>query len=69
MQWQPLVLPSYRGDSRAVFVVGPAGKPDHEHRRRSRRLRRICPTGVRNPDGPAPTLVSTPVALRSSATG
>jgi hypothetical protein len=21
--WQPLVLPSYRGDSRAVFVVGP----------------------------------------------
>jgi len=31
MQWQPLVLPSYRGDSRAVFVVGPAGRPDHEH--------------------------------------
>jgi hypothetical protein len=27
MQWQPLVLPSYRGDSRAVFVVGPAGRP------------------------------------------
>ena len=25
LQWQPLVLPSYRGDSRAVFVVGPAG--------------------------------------------
>jgi hypothetical protein len=24
-QWQPLVLPSYRGDSSAVFVVGPAG--------------------------------------------
>jgi hypothetical protein len=23
MQWQPLVLLSYRGDSRAVFVVGP----------------------------------------------
>jgi hypothetical protein len=22
MQWQPLVLPLYRGDSRAVFVVG-----------------------------------------------
>ena len=20
----------YRGDSRAVFVVGPAGRPDHE---------------------------------------
>jgi hypothetical protein len=26
LQWQPLVLPSYRGDSRAVFVVGPAGR-------------------------------------------
>ena len=25
LQWQPLVLPSYRGDSRAVFVVRPAG--------------------------------------------
>jgi len=25
LQWQPLVLPSYPGDSRAVFVVGPAG--------------------------------------------
>jgi hypothetical protein len=24
LQWQPLVLPSCRGDSRAVFVVGPA---------------------------------------------
>jgi hypothetical protein len=23
-------LRSYRGDSRAVFVVGPAGRPDHE---------------------------------------
>jgi hypothetical protein len=22
LQWQPLVLPSYRGDNRAVFVVG-----------------------------------------------
>jgi hypothetical protein len=27
LQWQPLVSPSYRGDSRAVFVVGPAGRP------------------------------------------
>ena len=27
LQWQPLVLPSYHGDSRAVFVVGPAGWP------------------------------------------
>jgi len=25
LQWQPLVLPSYHGDSRAVFVVRPAG--------------------------------------------
>ena len=25
LQWQPLVLLSYRGNSRAVFVVGPAG--------------------------------------------
>ena len=23
LQWQPVVLPSYRGDSRAVFVIGP----------------------------------------------
>ena len=30
LQWQPLVLPSYRGDSSAVFVVGPVGRPDHE---------------------------------------
>jgi hypothetical protein len=27
LQWQLLVLPSYRGDNRAVFVVGPAGRP------------------------------------------
>jgi hypothetical protein len=27
LQWQTLVLPSYRGDSRSVFVVGPAGRP------------------------------------------
>jgi len=27
LQWQPLVLPSYRADSRAVFVVRPAGRP------------------------------------------
>jgi hypothetical protein len=25
LQWQPLVLPSYCGDSHAVFVVRPAG--------------------------------------------
>ena len=28
MQCKPLVLPSYRGESRAVFVVWPAGRPD-----------------------------------------
>jgi len=27
LQWQPLFLPSYRGDTRAVLVVGPAGQP------------------------------------------
>jgi hypothetical protein len=27
LQWESLVLPSYRGESRAVFVVGPAGRP------------------------------------------
>jgi hypothetical protein len=27
MQWQPLVLPSYRGDNRGVFVVGPPAGP------------------------------------------
>jgi hypothetical protein len=31
LQWQHLVLPSCRGDSAAVFVVVPAGRPDHEH--------------------------------------
>jgi hypothetical protein len=31
LQWQHLVFYSYRGDSRAVFVIGPAGRPDHEH--------------------------------------
>jgi hypothetical protein len=30
LQWQPLVLPSYRGDSRAVFAVGPA-RPRTQH--------------------------------------
>jgi hypothetical protein len=29
LQWQPLVLPSYRGDSCAVFVVGSAGRTQH----------------------------------------
>ena len=30
LQWQPLVLPLYRGDSRAVFVVGPTGRQDNK---------------------------------------
>ena len=30
LQWQPLGLPSYRDDSRAVFVVGPA-RPQTRH--------------------------------------
>jgi hypothetical protein len=30
LQWQPLVLLSYRGDSRAVFMVGPA-RPRTQH--------------------------------------
>ena len=40
LQWHPLVLPSYRGDSRAVFVVGPAGRPDHGHSRIITTIRR-----------------------------
>ena len=31
LQWQPLVLPLYHVDSRAVFTFGPAGRPNHEH--------------------------------------
>jgi hypothetical protein len=27
LRWQSLVLSSYRGDSRALFVVGPVGRP------------------------------------------
>jgi hypothetical protein len=27
LQWHPLFVPSYRGESRAVFVVGPTGWP------------------------------------------
>jgi hypothetical protein len=30
LQWQPLVLPSERGDSRAVFVVGPEHDSHHD---------------------------------------
>jgi hypothetical protein len=32
LQWQPLVLPSERGDSSAVGRVpaGPTGRPDHQ---------------------------------------
>jgi hypothetical protein len=28
LQWQPLILPSYRGDIRAVFVVDTKVKPE-----------------------------------------
>jgi hypothetical protein len=31
LQWQSLVLPSYRGDSHAVFVVGPASRTQHDY--------------------------------------
>jgi hypothetical protein len=31
LQWQPLVLPSYRGDSRAVFVIRPAGRSPYTY--------------------------------------
>jgi hypothetical protein len=30
LQWQPLVLPSYRGDSHTVFMVEPA-RPRTQH--------------------------------------
>jgi hypothetical protein len=31
MQWQPLVLPSYRGDSRVVSVSGRPARPPTQH--------------------------------------
>jgi len=31
LQQQPLVLPSYRGDSHTVFVVGPPARPRTQH--------------------------------------
>ena len=31
LQWQPLVLPSYRGDSRALFMVGLPVRPRTQH--------------------------------------
>jgi len=43
LQWQPLVLPSYRGDSRVVFVVGPAGRPDQAvNKRQGNKLKNCC---------------------------
>jgi hypothetical protein len=53
LQWKPLVLPSYRGDSRAVFVVGPAG-----------RLARPQPTALLSPssDGKPETATAVVVA-------
>jgi hypothetical protein len=38
LQWQPLVLPSCRGDSRAVFVNGPAGPTTNTAKHVSSRL-------------------------------
>ena len=43
LQWQPLVLPSYRGDSRALFVFGPSGKPDHKHSTTVTTIRKVKP--------------------------
>jgi hypothetical protein len=43
LQWQPLVLPSYRGDSRAVFVDGPTGRPEHEHQTIVTTIRKVKP--------------------------
>jgi hypothetical protein len=40
VQWQPLVLPSNRGDSRAVFVVGPAGPTTKK--RQDNKLKNCC---------------------------
>ena len=49
LQWQPLVLPSYCGDSRAVFVVGPAGPTTKTawlspavHKRQDNKLKNSC---------------------------
>jgi len=41
LQWQPLVFPSYRGDSRAVFVVGPAG-PTTVNKRQDNKRKNCC---------------------------
>jgi hypothetical protein len=40
LQWQPLVLPLYRGDSRAVFVVGRAGRA--VIKRQDNKLKNCC---------------------------
>jgi len=43
LQWQPLVLHSYRGDSRAVFVVGPAGPTTNTvNKRQENKLKKCC---------------------------
>jgi len=42
LQWQPLVLPSYRGDSRAVFAVGPAGPTAPDDGRKNARNMLRC---------------------------
>jgi len=46
LQWQPLVLPSYRGDSRAVFVVGPARRRTQHDCRHDMKLKPEAVTSV-----------------------
>jgi hypothetical protein len=42
LQWQPLVLASYRGDSRAVFVVGPTETCWTVNKRQDNKLENCC---------------------------
>ena len=46
LQWQPLVLPSYRGDSRAVFVVGPARRQTQHHYHHNTKVKPEAATAV-----------------------
>ena len=40
LQWQPLVLPLYRSDSRAVFMAGSAGRPAWNVKLRCQKVKR-----------------------------
>ena len=63
LQWQPLILPSYRDDSRAVFVVGPAGRPDHSAAGRIMSIKNSSDsTGNRTRDLPTCSAVPQPTA-------